>query len=276
MDWLWVLELRNWSWLTCLWILKCLIYKKLVFSVFAILSQFWTWVTFQIFPYDNRLLPLVLGYRVELYAWNVLFFWVLGLGVTKRCKGFDLIFNFALFSWFKLYLLKAAFTLGMTKWARVFKEIVFVSNRAHWVICPQYIAGKLIVSHLNLARRVTLLYQEFTLATLIIEEGQSLLWVENLIHIVRISWWKSRVAQPAHHLLWTFSFWLSSVRIFELSCNSGYQFRLFVFVNLEGTTQDCFNPPDKCRATATCITFCALTADTFFVCNLIKVDSINT
>ena len=164
----------------------------------------------------------------------------------------------------------------MTKRARVFKEIVLIANGAHWVVCPQYVTGKLFISHFNFAWWVTLLYQEFTLATLIIEERQSLLWIENLIHIVRISWWKSWVAQPAHHLLWTFSFWLSSVRIFELSCYSGYQIRLFIFINLEGTTQYSFNPPHKCRATATCITFCALTADTFFVCNLIKMDFINT
>ena len=75
-----------------------------------------------------------------------------------------------MFSWFQLYLLKAAFTLSMTKWARVFKEIVFVSNGPHRVICPQYIAGKLFISHLNFAGRLTLLYQEFTLTTLIIEK----------------------------------------------------------------------------------------------------------
>ena len=180
-----------------------------------------------------------------------------------------------MFSWFKLYLLKASFALSMAKWARIFKEIVFVSNGPHRVICPQYIAGKLFISHLNFARRLTLLYQEFTLSTLIIKKEQSLLWIENLIHIVRITWWKSRVVQPSHHLFWTFSFWLSSVCIFELSCYSGYQFRLFIFVNLESTTQDSFNPPHKRRATATCITFRTLTTATSFVCNLIKMDFID-
>ena len=164
----------------------------------------------------------------------------------------------------------------MTKRARVFKEIVLIANGAHWVVCPQYVAGKLFISHFNFAWWVTLLYQEFTLATLIIEERQSLLWIENLIHIIRISWWKSWVAQTSHHLCWPFSFWLSPICIFELSCNCGYQLRFFVFVNLEGTTKDSFNSPHKCRTTATCITFCTMTSATFFVCNLIKVDSINT
>ena len=186
-------ELLNWSWLTCLWILKCLIYMKLVF-IFAILSQFWTWIAFQIFPYDNGLLSLVFGYHIVLYTRNSFFFWILGLRIVERCNRFDWVLNFAMFSWLQLYLLKASFTLSMTKWARVFEEIVFVSNGPHRIVCPQYKARILFISHLNFTWRVTLLYQEFTLATLIILKKQSLLWIENLIHIVRIGWWKSGVA----------------------------------------------------------------------------------